>query len=563
MLDWIQNIVNFDATLGTSTFDPELRRVLQGTLRDCKRIYTELAQRYVQEYPDRLSVPSDKFVEQMLDLHNGVLLKTLIDIAHCDRRWTDGEKLVARDILKHVWGVNVSSAALEESLQQVVAHTNMLKWSELLGPLIQLPEHADILNRLRVVVLRLANIVSKADGDISALELKQLEIIRREFESATPNNASNPRGSGPGRATQSNIKLEVDERLLKTVHGPSSSARRATGKSTLTSGTRPTSGSMSRTGPKSTTKATIPGATAEATTQDELGDGMLTSEQRKQMFEQARKELNALIGLDAIKKDVDQFVDYLQIQTARKAMKLPTPPMSLHAIFAGNPGTGKTTVARIIGNLMAGLQILERGHTVEVDRADLVAQYAGQTAPKAHACVDQALDGVLFIDEAYSLVPERGEDAYGTEAVQVLLKRMEDDRNRLVVVLAGYPALMEKMLKSNPGLTSRFQRTLLFPDYNAKELLHIFYTIGKQNHYRLPRETQQSLYSGFKTILAKKDEHFGNGRVVRNLFEHAIRRMATRIVTITPLTREVLTTLVPDDIDFQVLSRPAAASAAS
>jgi len=555
MLDWIQSIVNFDSSAGTPALDPELRRVLHGTLRDCRKIYAELAQWYVQELPGRLAVPAEQFVEQMHDLHSGVLLKTLIDIAHCDRRWTDGEKLVACDILKHVWGVNVTNAAVEESLQQVVAHTNMLKWSELLRPIVQLPEHAEILNRLRVVVLRLANIVSKADGDVSAQELKQLEIIRREFESAATHSPQHHQSVRTGRVPQSNIKLEVDAQLVKTVHGPSPSTRRSSGKSTLPSKPQPKTGSQ----PTSTS----PGASAEATPQDELHDATLTAEQRKQMFDQARQELNSLIGLDAIKKDIDQFVDYLQIQTARKAMKLPTPPMSLHAIFAGNPGTGKTTVARIIGNLMAGLQILERGHTVEVDRADLVAQYAGQTAPKTHACVDQALDGVLFIDEAYSLVPERGEDAYGTEAVQVLLKRMEDDRQRLVVVLAGYPALMEKMLKSNPGLTSRFQRTLLFPDYNAKELLHIFYILSKQNHYRLPKETQQTLYSGFKTILAKKDEHFGNGRVVRNLFEHAIRRMATRIVTITPLTREVLTKLVPDDIDFQVLSRPATTSAAS
>ncbi len=560
MFDWIQSIVNFDSAMGTPSLDPELRRVLHGTLRDCKKIYAELAQRYVQEFPNRITVPQDKFVEQMHDLHSGVLLKTLIDIAHCDRRWTDGEKFVARDILKHVWGVKVSDAALQESLQQVVAHTNMLKWSELLRPIIQMPEHADILNRLRVVVLRLANIVSKADGDVSAQELKQLEVIRREFESATTNTPSNHQAGGTGRVPQSNIKLEVDERLVQTVHGPSSTPRRAIQNPTHPSKPQSTSGAKPAPGSKPGSSASA-GAITDSTAADEACQAALTAEQRKKMFDQARKELNSLIGLDAIKKDIDQFVDYLQIQTARKAMKLPTPPMSLHAIFAGNPGTGKTTVARIIGNLMAGLQILERGHTVEVDRADLVAQYAGQTAPKTHACVDQALDGVLFIDEAYSLVPERGEDAYGTEAVQVLLKRMEDDRNRLVVVLAGYPELMEKMLKSNPGLTSRFQRTLIFPDYNAKELLYIFYTLSKQNHYRLPKETQQALYSGFKSILANKDEHFGNGRLVRNLFEHAIRRMATRIVTVAPLTREVLTTLVPEDIDFQGLSRPAASAA--
>jgi hypothetical protein len=550
MLDWIQSIVKFDPPPDFPPFAPELLRVLKGTLRDCSKIYADVAQRYIHEFPQRLTVTPDQFIEQLHDLHSGVLLKTLIDIAHCDRRWTAGEKFVAREILKHVWGVRVSQDALNDSLKQVVAHTNMLKWSELLRPVVSLPNNQNELNRLRVVVLRLANLVAKADDDVSAQELRQMENIRREFDEAVQSAVGTPVPAA------NRDKLQLDERMVRTLHGPPNSSRQ--------SGPQQHRGAPSASKPGSITSRQPPTQSQAIETNVTLVEpAALSAEQRAELLAQARKELNSLIGLDAIKQDVEQFVNYLQVQTARRAMQLPTPPISLHAIFAGNPGTGKTTVARIIGNLMAGLHILERGHTVEVDRADLVAQYAGQTAPKTHQCVDRALDGVLFIDEAYSLVPDKGEDAYGTEAVQVLLKRMEDDRNRLVVVMAGYPELMEKMLRSNPGLTSRFQRTMSFPDYSPKELLHIFYNLSKQNHYRLPRETQEKLYRGFRDILARKDEHFGNGREVRNLFEHAIRRMATRIVTVTPLTREVLTTLTPEDIDFQALERPASASSRS
>ncbi|MEM7478252.1 MAG: AAA family ATPase, partial [Planctomycetota bacterium] len=215
-----------------------------------------------------------------------------------------------------------------------------------------------------------------------------------------------------------------------------------------------------------------------------------------------------------------------------------------------NPGTGKTTVARIISRLLCGLKILETGHTVETDRSGLVAQFAGQTGPRTNERVDEALGGVLFVDEAYSLVSERGEDAYGVEAVQTLLKRMEDDRDRFVVVIAGYPRPMREMLKTNPGLNSRFQRTYRFPDYTAKELLKIFYVFCKKYHYRLPNETRIKLLKGFGKLVKSKDETFGNGRLARNLFEDAIRRMSTRIIGQTPLTRDLLTKIEPEDIEF-------------
>jgi SpoVK/Ycf46/Vps4 family AAA+-type ATPase len=220
-------------------------------------------------------------------------------------------------------------------------------------------------------------------------------------------------------------------------------------------------------------------------------------------------------------------------------------------VFNGNPGTGKTTVARIMGKIYGAMGILEKGHLVETDRSGLVAEYAGQTGPKTNKKVDEALDGVLFIDEAYSLTDSEGQDTFGREAVQALLKRMEDDRKRIVVILAGYPVPMDKLLKSNPGLSSRFNTKLTFEDYTPSELGRIFQLMCNKNLYEVPGETQVKLLLGFKHLFDRRDEHFGNGRMVRNTFERAIRQLANRIAGIAPLTKELLTQLKSEDIKFK------------
>jgi SpoVK/Ycf46/Vps4 family AAA+-type ATPase len=221
-------------------------------------------------------------------------------------------------------------------------------------------------------------------------------------------------------------------------------------------------------------------------------------------------------------------------------------------VFAGNPGTGKTTVARIVANIFGAMGIVRSGHMVETDRSGLVAEYAGQTGPKTNKIIDEALDGVLFIDEAYSLVSENGDDAYGREALQTLLKRMEDDRNRLIVILAGYPQPMDDLLKANPGLSSRFSRTLQFEDYQPTDLGRIFERLCNANQYTLPAEVRAKLLVAFDWLHTNRDEHFGNGRLVRNTFEESIRRLSNRIAGVTPITKRLLTVLHEEDILLSV-----------
>jgi len=225
--------------------------------------------------------------------------------------------------------------------------------------------------------------------------------------------------------------------------------------------------------------------------------------------------------------------------------------MSLHLVFGGNPGTGKTTVARIVGQIYGAMGILSKGHLVKTDRSGLVAEYAGQTGPRTNKKIDEALDGVLFIDEAYSLVSETGDDPYRREAVQTLLKRMEDDRARLVVILAGYPHEMDGLLRTNPGLSSRFNTKFTFEDYSPEDLGRIFGKLCEQNHYQVPTATKLRLLRGFDWLYDQRDEHFGNGRLVRNAFENAIRRLANRVAGVVPLTNELLMTLQADDIQFE------------
>ena len=283
----------------------------------------------------------------------------------------------------------------------------------------------------------------------------------------------------------------------------------------------------------------------------ETAEGEAPSEEHKVSLEDALAELDRLIGLENIKHEVRTLTNFLKVQEQREEAGLPTTKLSLHMVFNGNPGTGKTTVARIVGKVFGAMGVLKKGHLIETDRSGLVAEYAGQTGPKTNKKIDEALDGVLFIDEAYTLISAEGEDPFGHEAVQALLKRMEDDRKRLVVILAGYPVEMQMLLRSNPGLSSRFSRKLEFIDYTPLEMAKIFGLMCNKNHYKLRPLTRVKLLVGLDYLFERRDRHFGNGRLSRNVFEHAIRRMANRIANIPELSVEQLTMLEPDDIEFK------------
>ena len=261
------------------------------------------------------------------------------------------------------------------------------------------------------------------------------------------------------------------------------------------------------------------------------------------------KELDELIGLARVKKEVRSLANFVKLQKQREAQGLKTAKVSFHLVFYGSPGTGKTTVARIVGRIYKDLGVLKKGHTVETDRGGLVAKYMGQTALKTDTVIQQALDGVLFIDEAYALVPEGGGGQdYGQEAISTLLKRMEDYRDRLVVIIAGYKDEMQRFIDSNPGLQSRFNRYIDFPDYSGMELADIFKMYMKKNQYTLAPDAEEFLIERFEYAVAHKDRNFGNARYARNVFEKSIQSQANRLAGQSNLSKMELTELTIDDL---------------
>jgi AAA+ superfamily predicted ATPase len=258
-------------------------------------------------------------------------------------------------------------------------------------------------------------------------------------------------------------------------------------------------------------------------------------------------KLKSLIGLTSVKEEIETLANFIKIQQQREAKGMKTSSVSYHCVFTGNPGTGKTTVARIVADIYKSLGILAKGHLVETDRSGLVAEYVGQTAVKTNKIIDSALDGVLFIDEAYSLISNSQND-YGKEAIAILLKRMEDNRDRLVVILAGYSVEMQQFIDSNPGLQSRFNRYIEFPDYSAEELYQIFEKNAKEFDYKISKEAEIPLKTFFANKVANKDKNFGNARFVRNLFEKTIERQANRLSKEIDLTNEKLSEICTIDI---------------
>jgi hypothetical protein len=474
---------------------------------ECARLYRDAAEQAVLECPSQLGAEPAKFRQTMADLHSGLLLKIYTSVAEADLRWNQPEQVFAQTLCEHIWQKSLYGDELRETVLHVSSSSTALKWYSLFRPFDRLPPLRERVAELETLVLRIANLVAKADGQVSPGETSALQSIRQELECTfrplplekTPEPEKPALDSG----TYQQLQSLDPPRLVPVEEG---------------TGGRPAAAPP----PKS----------------------------QQQILAGALAQLDGLIGLANIKDEVRTLSNFLRMQRERQSAGLPLTPVSLHLVFRGNPGTGKTTVARIVGQIYAAMGALKKGHLVETDRSGLVAEYAGQTAPKTNKKIDEALDGILFIDEAYSLVADAKEDPYGQEAVQALVKRIEDDRQKLAVILAGYSEPMDDLLACNPGLSSRFATQMTFPDYTPGQLGRIFQVFCDKNHYQVPGATQAKLLLGLKYLFDQRDEHFGNARLVRNVFERAIRRLANRIAGIAPLTHELLTVLEPADIEM-------------
>ncbi len=265
-------------------------------------------------------------------------------------------------------------------------------------------------------------------------------------------------------------------------------------------------------------------------------------------LEEVMEKINGLIGMEKVKEQISTFINVIRVHKEREKRGLPTTAFTLHAVFYGPPGTGKTTMARYLGKVYRCLGLLKKGHLVETDRAGLVAGFVGQTAIRTDQVFQSAMDGVLFVDEAYSLTSKEGGKDFGQEAVDTLLKRMDDHRDRIAVIVAGYPDEMKDFIDSNPGLRSRFNRFFYFDHYTPQELLAIFEVFMENARFTATPGAKKGLLAYITYFYEKRERSFGNGRFVRNLFERIVERQANRVAETSPLTDEILCTMTKRDI---------------
>ncbi len=510
--------------MSTSEF-LDLSSQFRQLLGQCRELYVSSGELCAHEHSHLLPKSGEHYVQLMDDLHRALLVKVFVSICEADRRWSKNEQRLAEVLLFHLWNQRLEGDRLKESLVAMSEKAMSLKWYALVRPFDQIAPLRDRVGELETIVTRLANIVARADGPMRSSEAARVKMIQEELNRHL---REIPIDEPELREQANEARIETIRKILKEAN------------------------KLPDTRPSATQTASGQGASAHVAVETK-DRGETDAGPSPEQLEQTLAELDRLIGLTNIKHEIHTLANFLNVQSQREKAGLPATNLSLHMVFDGNPGTGKTTVARIIGKVFGAMGVLKKGHLVETDRSGLVAEYAGQTGPKTNTKIDEALDGVLFIDEAYTLISAKGEDPFGHEAVQTLLKRMEDDRTRLVVILAGYPAEIRTLLRSNPGLLSRFNRRLEFTDYTPLELSQIFGLMCDKNHYTLPPLVRAKVLVGLDYLYQHRDLHFGNGRTSRNLFEQAIRRMANRIAEIAELTVEQLTRLQPEDIEFKTV----------
>lgn len=462
-------------------------------LRQTRDLYRSSAERIVREHPE-LAPPGGGFLPLMDDLHGGLVLRVYLTVAEADHQWTASERDLATELAEHLWGHRLTGADLNRAMRNAAEKSHELAWATLVGPFARLDPLRDGVPALETLVIRQSNLIGRIDGAFAASERHAVQTIADELKRHL--------GSAPAAATTDGTAVAWPAQVDGSA-----------------SGEPETPGSI--------------------------------DEDPVRPLDEVLAEVDALVGLAAVKHEIRSLSNYLAMQSRRGDAGLPATEISLHLVFAGNPGTGKTTVARLFGEAMRAMGVLPTGQLVETERSGLVAEYAGQTAPRTNAKIDEARGGVLFIDEAYSLVGSEGDDPFGREAIQTLLKRAEDDRRELAVILAGYPEEMGHLLRANPGLASRFSRTIRFDDYGPLELCQIFGRLMQQHHYELTQAGRLRVIQAITAMHASRDEHFGNGRAVRNLFEQAILRMANRLAGTPTLSDDELITLEADDIPLE------------